>query len=48
MKRFIRCMLLLTLVLGLAGCSEPTEEKLRRAEEELGVTAAFDGLTLSI
>lgn len=26
MKRFIRCMLLLTLVLGLAGCSEPTEE----------------------
>ena len=25
MKRFIRCMLL-TLVLGLAGCSEPTEE----------------------
>lgn len=25
MKRFIRCMLLLTLVLGLAGCSEPTE-----------------------
>ena len=26
MKRFIRCMLLLTLVLGIAGCSEPTEE----------------------
>lgn len=26
MKRFIKCMLLLTLVLGLAGCSEPTEE----------------------
>lgn len=26
MKRFIRCMLLLTLVLGLAGCSESTEE----------------------
>lgn len=26
MKRFIRSMLLLTLVLGLAGCSEPTEE----------------------
>lgn len=26
MKRFIRCMLLLTLVLGLAGCSKPTEE----------------------
>lgn len=26
MKRFIRCMLLLTLVLGLAGCSGPTEE----------------------
>ena len=26
MKRFIRCMLLLTLVFGLAGCSEPTEE----------------------
>lgn len=26
MKHFIRCMLLLTLVLGLAGCSESTEE----------------------
>lgn len=26
MKRFVKCMLLLTLVLGLAGCSEPTEE----------------------
>lgn len=26
MKRFIKCMLLLTLVLGLAGCSESTEE----------------------
>ena len=26
MKRFIKCMLLLTLFLGLAGCSEPTEE----------------------
>lgn len=26
MKRFIKCMLLLTLALGLAGCSEPTEE----------------------
>ena len=28
--------------------SEPTEEKLRRAEGELGVIAAYDGLTLSI
>ena len=26
MKRFIKCKLLLTQVLGLAGCSEPTEE----------------------
>ena len=26
MKHFIKCMLLLTLVLGLAGCSESTEE----------------------
>lgn len=28
--------------------SEPTEEKLRRAEGELNVTAAYDGLTISI
>ena len=28
--------------------SEPTEEKLRRAEGELGVIAAYDGLTISI
>ena len=28
--------------------SAPTEEKLRRAEGELGVIAAYDGLTVSI
>ena len=28
--------------------SAPTEEKLRRAEEELNVTAAYDGLTITI
>ena len=28
--------------------SAPSEEKLRRAEEELGVTAAYDGLVVTI